>query len=167
MNASTIQPVGACDLAVLAELNERCFAPVDGEASPGTPWSARSLAEIMALPGVFGFLAVAEGVPVGFALAQVLFEEAELLTLGVAPPARRSGHGENLLKVAVAEASRRGAQRITLEVAEHNRTALTLYRRRGFQALSRRRNYYQTADGGRADAIILALELEQAGHPGP
>jgi ribosomal-protein-alanine N-acetyltransferase len=117
----------------------------------------------MALPGVFGLLALAQGVPVGFALGQVVLEEAELLTLGVLPEARRRGHGRRLLQAVCAGAARRGAGRITLEVAETNRDAQRLYRGAGFLAAGRRRKYYRSVGGNCADALILARPLEDMG----
>jgi len=159
-----IRPAGACDVALLAELYGRCFA--DGEGFSGTPWSARSLAEVLALPGVFALLAVeagtAEESPAGFLLAQVLFEEAELLTLGVLPGCRRRGHARRLLQAALAEAGQRGAHRIQLEVAESNERAQALYRAAGFSPLGRRRNYYRQADGTALDAVLYARPLAPA-----
>ena len=170
-----IRVAGACDVALLAELYRLCFAPavdeVPGGAVAGTPWSARSLAEVLALPGVFALLAVGAGppgdegveacaaAPVGFLLAQVLFEEAELLTLGVLPQQRRAGHARQLLQAALAEAARRGGQQMHLEVAENNTGAQALYRGAGFTPTGRRRNYYRQPAGGALDAVIYTCSL--------
>lgn len=163
-DGGSIRPAGACDVALLAELYRRCFA--EGEGFSGTPWSARSLAEVLALPGVFALLAVEAGVaeetPAGFLLAQVLFEEAELLSLGVLPSCRRHGHARRLLQAALVEATQRGAQRMQLEVAENNERAQTLYRAAGFAPLGRRRNYYRQADGSALDAVRYARPLAAA-----
>ena len=158
-----IRPAGACDVALMAELYRLCFTAAEDGGFSGTPWSARSLAEVMALPGVFALLAVEAGdageAPAGFLLAQVLFEEAELLSLGVLPASRRRGHAGRLLQAALAEAARRGARRMQLEVAEDNRRAQALYRAAGFAASGRRRNYYRMPDGTALDAVIYARPL--------
>jgi ribosomal-protein-alanine N-acetyltransferase len=120
----------------------------------------------MALPGAFGLLAVSAGAPVGFLLAQVLFEEAELLTLGVLPTHRRAGHGCRLLQAGLAEASGRGATRMHLEVAQSNLRAQFLYGRAGFMPAGRRRNYYRQADGTAVDALLLARPLVVEGPDG-
>lgn len=160
MSAAAVAPAGPCDVALLAELYRQCFAAGDeAVAFSGTPWSARSLAEVMALPGVFGLLALEDEAPAGFLLAQVLFEEAELLTLGVLPARRRAGLGGVLLAAALAEAGRRGARRMTLEVAAGNVAAQALYRAAGFREAGRRRNYYLLPDGRRLDALVLACPL--------
>ena len=162
MSGTEIESAGPCDLPVLAELSRLSFAADDAANFAGTPWSARSLAEVMALPGVFALVALCNGIPAGFVLVQVTLDAAELLTLGVAPAARRAGHGARLLQAAMDEAARRGAARMTLEVAEYNRNAQTLYRKAGFVPVGRRRNYYRTWDGAVADAVILAHSLSAA-----
>src|SRR3546814_18942660 len=51
-----------------------------GESSfSGTPWTARSLAEVLALPGAFAFLIVEAGAPLGFLLAQAVLDDCEIL----------------------------------------------------------------------------------------
>lgn len=164
--AVAIRPAGPCEVSLLAELYRQCFAADTSAAFAGTPWSARSLAEVLALPGVFALLAVdagaAEETPLGFLLAREVLEEAELLSLGVLPARRRGGCGAALLQAALGEAQRRGAQRLTLEVAADNAAAQALYRAAGFTVAGRRRNYYRTADGAGLDAVILARDLEAA-----
>ncbi|MGF1595153.1 MAG: GNAT family N-acetyltransferase [Kiloniellaceae bacterium] len=159
----SVRAAGPCEVALLAELNRLSFAAPGAGAFAGTPWSARSLAEVMALPGVFGMLALAGEAPAGFLLAQVLFEDAEILSLGVLPEHRRAGHGRRLLQAAMAEAARRGARRLRLEVAENNRGALGLYTGLGFAPAGRRRNYYRMADGTVVDAVICDCKLAPPG----
>ena len=158
----SVQAAGACDVALLAELNRLCFHVSEGEGFVGAPWSARSLAEVLALPGAFGLLASEGDQPVGFLLGQSLFEEAEVLSLGVLAGRRRAGHGRRLLTAATAEAARRGARRLQLEVAEDNRIARTFYEALGFVLAGRRRNYYLTPDGRTLDALLFARPLASA-----
>ena len=56
-------------------------------------------------------------------------------------------------------AAARGATRVFLEVAEDNLAARALYERTGFVEAGRRPGYYAAADGGRRDALLLALNL--------
>ncbi|MPZ09202.1 MAG: GNAT family N-acetyltransferase [Kiloniellaceae bacterium] len=163
--ALRIREAGPCDVAVLAELNSRCFLAGGDEAFAGTPWTARSMAEVLALPGAFGLLAVLEDAPIGFVLAQALFEDAEILSLGVLAGHRRAGHGRRLLRAAVAVAAGRGARRLQLEVAASNAAAQAFYGAEGFAPVGRRRNYYRLADSSVLDAILLARPLE--GPEGP
>lgn len=165
--ALTIREAGPCDVVVLAELNRQCFISDDNSAFAGTPWTARSMAEILALPGAFGLLALLEDAPVGFLLAQAHFEEAEILSLGVLAGRRRAGYGRRLLQAAAAAAARRGARRLQLEVAESNAAAQAFYGAEGFELAGRRRNYYRLPDNSRQDAILLARPLGAAEGPAP
>ena len=123
-------------------------------AFPEDPWDAAALERILALSGGFGYLAWQEGSPAGFILARDLGGEVEILSLGVLSARRRRGIGRALLDSVVAEAQRRRAGSLVLEVATENDAAGRLYAACGFVQVGRRPRYYRRADG-RADALIL------------
>ncbi|HEY1311549.1 MAG TPA: GNAT family N-acetyltransferase, partial [Pseudolabrys sp.] len=52
-----------------------------------------------------------------------------------------------------------GARTIFLEVDEHNKPAIRLYDRAGFHEISRRANYYLTAEAKPAAALVLRRDL--------
>lgn len=133
------------------------LAAIHAEAfdRPGdTPWSAAAFADLLTQAGVFAVEA-----PDGFILMRVVADEAEILTLAVRPGARRGGQGGRLVGEGVLAAAARGATRVFLEVAEDNAAARALYDRAGFVEAGRRPGYYAAADGGRRDALLLALNL--------
>jgi ribosomal-protein-alanine N-acetyltransferase len=125
-------------------------------ASFTTPraWSEAEFAGLLASEGSFLI-----GAPGGFALARAVAGEAEVLTLAVAPEARRQGIGSRLLAGVLGEAARRGCRTVFLEVAADNGAACALYRRSGFAETGRRPGYYATPDGRRIDAMVLARPL--------
>jgi ribosomal-protein-alanine N-acetyltransferase len=88
-------------------------------------------------------------------LIRVAADEAEILTLAVAPEARRTGLGRALLDAACEAARAAGAVRLFLEVSATNQAARALYDAAGFQQIGRRRRYY--ADG--SDALTMSLTL--------
>ena len=145
-----ITPLPATAATPLAMLHTACF--------PDDPWSADALARILGLSGCFGHLAWESEAPCGFVLARDLGDECEILSIGVAPEARRSGIGRRLLEAALAEARRRGTASVVLEVAADNSPARRLYRRLGFVRVGYRPRYYRRP-GGLADALILRLSL--------
>lgn len=122
---------------------------------PGEAWDGPYIAGLMGMPGVFGFLSDAGGM----AMARVAADEAELLTIAVLQEARGQGLGGQLLDAVLAEAARRGAARLLLEVSETNAPARALYTSRGARMVGGRRDYY--APG--AHALILSLPVPQAG----
>lgn len=118
------------------------------------PWSEAEIAGLLASPLVFALTEAG-----GFLLGRVVAGEAELLTVAVAPDQRRAGLGRRLVTAFLAEAARRGAESVFLEVAEPNAPARALYAASGFQPAGRRRAYYQRPDGGAEDALILVRTL--------
>lgn len=94
----------------------------------------------------------------GFAITQVVLDEATLFNLAVDPVFQRQGIGRQLLQHVITELESRGIQTLWLEVRASNRPAIALYEQLDFNEVSVRRNYYPTADG-KEDAIIMALTL--------
>ncbi|HEX7390921.1 MAG TPA: GNAT family N-acetyltransferase [Acidiphilium sp.] len=120
-------------------------------------WPEASIAALFENPCVFGFISEAGGVVIARAVA----DEAEILTIGVIPAARQRGIGRELLAAAMAEAARRGAVSMFLEVAAENAAALVLYARAGFVEAGRRRGYY----GAGRDALLLRAGFRASPSP--
>jgi [ribosomal protein S18]-alanine N-acetyltransferase len=92
----------------------------------------------------------------GWAGVMTVSGAAEVLTVGVVPAARRTGVARALLADLLAEATRRDALEVFLEVRVDNAAALALYASEGFAEVGRRRGYY---DAGRVDAVVMRKEL--------
>lgn len=78
----------------------------------------------------------------GFILARSLFENLEILKLGVFPEYQRRGIGTSLMEAAYAEGLRRGCTRCFLEVRKSNETAIHFYLNHKFRVGGTRLNYY-------------------------
>jgi ribosomal-protein-alanine N-acetyltransferase len=138
----TIKAVTAADdLSALAGLHEACFTQA---------WTQDALRDLLKIAGTLAFSA-----PDGFVMARVVGDEAEVLTIAVAPGARRGGVGSALLYEGARQACKLGARTIFLEVGESNAAAMALYARAGFRAVGRRRSYY----GPSQDALVLRADL--------
>lgn len=140
----------ACDAT--ARLHQASF--------PESPWSAKAIAECLCWPGGFGAILVAGNEPMGFVLARVAADEAEILSIGVPPAHRRSGYGRRLLDYTERHAAGLGAAVMFLEVAETNRPALGLYDRCGYEPVGRRAGYYRDR-GDPVDALVLRKRLAE------
>jgi ribosomal-protein-alanine N-acetyltransferase len=130
----------AADTAPLAALHAASF---------DRPWNAATLSDMLASPGTFAFVH-----DDGFVLARAVADEAEILTLAVAPQARGKGLGRALLQAAIDKARGLGAKTMFLEVGVDNPHALALYAGLGFAKVGTRKAYYE----GR-DALLLRLPL--------
>ena len=126
------------------------------------PWSAAEIERLMRVLGGFALVA-GDSAAEGFILMRVVADEGEILTLAVAPAFRRRGVGRRLVDAGAAEAARRGARTLFLEVAEDNPDAIALYEATGFAPAGLRRAYYARADARPADALVLSRPLNTAG----
>ncbi len=79
---------------------------------------------------------------VGFFLARSIYDNLELLKLGVSPEHQRQGIGTELMETAYAEGIRRGCNRCFLEVRKSNQTAIQFYYSHNFRIAGTRLNYY-------------------------
>jgi ribosomal-protein-alanine N-acetyltransferase len=138
--------------ADVAALHAQLFNP---------PWSEDSIRTLLDHPASTAFLAVIGNpkVPVGFVLAQLAADEAEILSIGVAKEWQRKGLGVRLMEGLMRAAKRAEAKRLFLDVAADDEGARGLYHRLGFLGTGLRRGYYTRPDGTTADALTLAITL--------
>ncbi len=132
----------------MATLHAACF-------SVPRPWSSKEFSELLENPSVFSCASGA-----GFILGRVIADEAELLTLAVAPDQRRRGIGQMLLTQYEACATQRNARVSFLEVAANNRAAIALYRTARYRESGRRKGYYCAPDGQKTDALLFSKPLK-------
>ena len=147
------------DLDRIMAVMEAAFDPSFGEA-----WTRRQVSDALVMPNTHYLLAGQDGEPpregeaaAGFTLSRGAADEEELLLIAVDPRHRRKGIGDGLLTRFIADARARGATRLFLEMRAGN-SAESLYRRRGFERVGLRRNYYVRGPSGPKDAITFALD---------
>lgn len=148
-----VVPARSGDDELLAGIHARSFA---------IAWSALDFSRFASDPQVEIYVAYDGRRLAGFIILRTVVDEAEILTLAVAPAWRRRGAGRKLVERARAAAERRGAKALFLEVAQVNEGALCLYERLGFTCVGRRERYYQSgksADAEGGTALILKCDL--------
>ena len=94
----------------------------------------------------------------GWGGIRVVGAEADIVTVGVVPPARRRGVARQLIAAMLAEAVDRQVREVFLEVRVDNDAARALYASEGFEVLGVRRGYYEN---GRVDAVTMRKQLGQ------
>ncbi len=142
------------DGATAAFLHAKCFDALRERA-----WTAEEFTGLLATPGCFALMLIADGRPCGLSMARVAADEAEVLTLCVVPEARRRGGALRLLSVLERRCRRRGARSLFLDVAEDNLPARCLYGARGFTVVGRRDAYFDRGKQGRAAALTMRLDF--------
>jgi ribosomal-protein-alanine N-acetyltransferase len=147
---TTIRTAAFEDLNAIATIESESFSD---------PWSERSFAEILLSPAAIFLVAARSDSKkiVGYVIALVVANEAEILNLATDVSLRRQGIGGELLDAGIAAVDARGAGQIFLEVRESNQPALALYRSRGFSPIGQRRKYYRNPV---EDALVLRRAIE-------
>ncbi len=124
-------------------------------------WDADSITRSIEHPASASFIAQVREprVLAGFVIGRIAADEAEILSIGVAPEWQRRGIGRQMVE-GLARASRRAeVARLFLEVASDNAAPVAFYKSLGFMAAGQRKGYYPLAGGENVDAVILALDL--------
>ncbi len=125
------------------------------------PWDTASVGKMLEHPGSTTLIA-RTGFPkasVGFAMAQMGADEAEILSIGVVEPWQRVGLGKRLVVGVERALVRAGVKRLFLEVAEDNAAARALYQGMGFAEAARRKGYYARTNSAAVDALVMHKAL--------
>jgi [ribosomal protein S18]-alanine N-acetyltransferase len=91
----------------------------------------------------------------GFVLSRMAADEAEILSIAIAPAWRGRGLSRPLLDLNLRRLAGLGIRTVFLEVDEHNDAARRLYKRAGFREVGRREGYYAAG----ASALMLRRDL--------
>jgi Fur family ferric uptake transcriptional regulator len=144
------------DAAIMAALHQSCFP---------RPWDEAAMTTFIASPDTICLLASinddSRRTPAGFLIARKAADEAELLTLAVAPQWRLAGLGRALLKSAMTTLGESGAKQLFLEVEDSNVAALRLYRSLGATAVGRLARYDEMPKFATAESRLERLCSEK------
>jgi ribosomal-protein-alanine N-acetyltransferase len=124
----------------IVELHKQCF--------PDHPWSESDFMDLKKS----GCEIVASDN--GFIVWRTTADQAEIITIGVAPEMRRSGIAESMILLMEQELKKQSVVNIFLEVSEVNYSAKKLYEKLGFNVVGKRPKYYNGTD-----AIIMSKSI--------
>ncbi|MEH2472427.1 ribosomal-protein-alanine N-acetyltransferase [Nitrobacteraceae bacterium AZCC 2161] len=96
---------------------------------------------------------------IGFAVSRIAADEAEILSIAVAPSHRGRGLSRDLFLTHLGHLAGRGVHTVFLEVEENNQPARRLYERTGFAVAGRRERYYKEAGGVELNALVMRRDL--------
>ncbi len=150
--APRIQSIGAERSAECAAIHAASFAH---------PWQEADFEQLLVTPAVLADGAVADKDErlAGFVISRIAADEAEILTLAVAPEWRLRGVASNLLQPHLSALAANRASRVFLEVEAGNTAALALYEKFGFEQVGERKSYYSGADASAKSALIMRRDL--------
>ena len=139
------------------------FAEIHGAAFTRT-WSGDDFAALLVDPVVFALALRRRSLfgatrLVGFVLARVAANQAEILAIAVRPRSRGRGYGRMLMEEALRRLYRERVATCLLEVDRDNRAAVRLYRSLGFTVTGERQRYHPDPRSGDDTALVMRLQL--------
>ncbi len=152
--ASVYRPIGPERSAECAEIHAGSFA---------YPWDESDFEQLLTEAEVVADGAIETtlaGNLAGFVLSRAALDEAEILTIAVAPEHRRCGVGRTLLATHLSGLTALGVKRLFLEVDTENAAARGLYASSGFRQVAERKAYYRKPDASPASALVMRLDLD-------
>ncbi|MCC7464108.1 MAG: ribosomal protein S18-alanine N-acetyltransferase [Gammaproteobacteria bacterium] len=149
--AVAIRPMREADLVHVARIEHESYR---------FPWTEGIFHDCLRV-GYTCLVAEIDHLLVGYGVLSAGAGEAHLLNVCVLERVRCRGLGRRLLLELLARARASAADVVFLEARPSNTAAIRLYQALGFVQIGVRRGYYQAA-GGREDAIVLRLTLNDA-----
>ena len=146
MNRFEIRPMEEEDIPEVVPIELACF---------GERWTASIFYSELANSNATYFVAVLDGLIIGFIGYWLIMEEAHITTLAVLPRYRRHHIAERMLLRVIEHCQAAGCKWMTLEVRKSNAPAQRLYEKYGFKSLGQRRRYYQDNN---EDALVMWTE---------
>ena len=141
------RPLRESDLPRVMQIEHACFS---------TPWREATFRGLLLRTDTDLVAAERGGLLVGYAICWTVLDQAELGNVAVDPRERGNGVGTALVDRAVEAVGARGARELFLEVRETNGDAQSIYRRKGFTVVGRRRAYYSEPV---EDALVMRLHV--------
>lgn len=136
------------DLDRIAELENVLFAD--------SPWPWKEFEhELHENPFAILLVDEEEGRVVGYLDYWILYEQAQVATIGVDPEYQNRGIGSALLSYAEKDAADQGCETFSLEVRVSNAPAMHLYEKHGFIQVNIRKGYYENGE----DAYLMVKPI--------
>lgn len=135
----------------MSELHKECFE---------TGWSINSLEGLLALPGIWGYIANNSQEDLGFILTSHAADQAEILSVCVKDNFRRMGIARKLLNSTIKKIINMHTKSLFLEVNRNSLSVILLYKSVGFVEVGIRKNYYKIASKSHQDALIYQLLID-------
>lgn len=107
------------------------------------PWSRKSFEEALSYENLLFVVAVMEETVVGYCGLYMVLEEGNVINVAVKEEFRGRHIAQEMLTFLMEEGAKQNITAFTLEVREHNETALHVYEKLGFESVGIRKNFYE------------------------
>lgn len=107
------------------------------------PWSRKSFEEALSYENLLFVVAVMDETVVGYCGLYMVLEEGNVINVAVKEEFRGRHMAQEMLTFLMEEGAKQNITAFTLEVREHNETALHVYEKLGFESVGIRKNFYE------------------------
>lgn len=140
-----ILPMIEQDSEKLAQLDKECFS---------VPWSEKSFRDESKNELAVYYVAKEDNKIIGYAGFWHVADEGDITNIAVGKNFRRKGVGGLLVETLIKKAKELKLELLTLEVRKTNHSAISLYKKYGFETIGERKRYYSNPT---EDALIMTL----------
>lgn len=125
---------------------DECFAADVERQCLDTAWSEKQIAETLESENAFYAVALCDGQICGIGSIYCVAGDGQILNLAVLNRFRKKGIAKGIMDLLFKHALENGCESITLEVAENNAAAISLYTKCGYSVIARRKGFYKGID---------------------
>jgi ribosomal-protein-alanine N-acetyltransferase len=122
----------------------------------GDPWSRKLFDDLLVSNYSVSFVAVEDAEIAGYLITYHVLSEIQILNIAVKESKRNRKIATKLFDVIFDYAKSESIEEFTLEVRPSNSSAITFYKKLGFEIDGVRKNYYKNP---KEDAILMGLRL--------
>lgn len=130
---------------ILAEMHPVIF--------PYQIWKAKDFIELFKQTVTRGLMILKEEMPLGYLVWHQIGVEVDIITIGILPSHRELGIAQKLYDAFEDDLRQQHITRITLDVAENNKAAISFYQKQGFRFNGSRPGYYKIGRNA-VDALL-------------
>jgi len=149
MSEIHLREIKSSDLNQLYALDKKCFPP---EIS----YSRKYIKQLLEMENKIGIVLTIKFKIIGFVLAVKYGEVSVIVTLDIDPKYRRKGYGNKLIKALEKQLKREKIKIIILQVNVNNKSAISFYKKNGYEITDEMENYYPNNEN--AYEMVKALE---------
>ena len=143
-----IHPMTENDVDGIEKIEKECFS---------TPWTRDGILSELTNETARFFVAEFMGETAGYLGMHIVLDECYIANIAVKEKFRRMGIGNALLKKGEERAKEENCAFISLEVRVSNEKAIALYRKRGYNEMGERKNFYSSPT---ENALIMTKDFQ-------
>ncbi len=137
------------DEVIASEIEKSCL---------DTAWSEKQIGETLDNENAIYIVALCENEICGIGSMYCIAGEGQIMNIAVSAHHRRKGIAEGIMQSLLESATEKNCENITLEVAENNISAISLYKKCGYSVIARRKGFYKGID-----ALIMEISIKNQG----